>query len=109
MATFRCGLCGRVSKTSACRCFMDRSDIKGSAMNSDMFFKSAIDGNVIGTGREQIELLLHDRNRLLLAIDYWSHCMSEGMRATCPEKCDELASFLISCKVAPWYIPKMTE
>ena len=73
----------------------------------DELFKSAIDGEVIGTGREQIKLLLQDRERLLLAIDYWSHCMSEGMRMTCPEKCNELADFLISCKVSPWYIPKI--
>lgn len=74
---------------------------------NDVLFRSAIDGEVIGTGKEQIELLLHDRNRLLLAIDYWSHCMSEGMRVTCPEKAGELADFLISCKVSPWYIPKV--
>jgi hypothetical protein len=82
----------------------DCADMPGDNGN-EMLFRSALDGEVIGTGREQIELLLHDRNRLLLAIDYWSHCMSEGMRVTCPEKAGELADFLISCKISPWYIP----
>lgn len=55
--------------------------------------------------QEQIKQLKETSDRLLLAIDYWSHCMSEGMRLTCPEKASELADFLISCKIAPWYIP----
>ena len=74
-------------------------------MDADRLFRSAQDGEIIGNGREQVALLVADRNRLLQAIAYWSHCTSEGMRLTCPEKCDELADFLISCKISPWYIP----
>lgn len=37
-------------------------------------------------------------------VQYWSYCTSEGMRATCPEKVDELADFMIDLKIAPWYI-----
>lgn len=75
-------------------------------MDAERLFKSAQDGEIIGDGREQVALLLKDRERLINAIGYWSHCTSEGMRMTCPEKCSELADFLISCKVAPWYIPR---
>lgn len=49
--------------------------------------------------------LIKERDRLLDSIKFWSYCMSQGMLATCPERVDELANFLISCKVAPWYIP----
>lgn len=44
--------------------------------------------------------------KLLEGIRYWSYCMSEGMRATAPEKCDELMGFLIGCKIDPYYMPK---
>lgn len=46
-----------------------------------------------------------DRAKLLEGIRYWSYCTSEGMRATAPEKCDELFDFLIQCKIAPYYMP----
>lgn len=48
--------------------------------------------------------VIKERDRLRDGIDFWSYCMSQGMRETCPEKVEELAAFLISCKVAPWYI-----
>jgi len=35
---------------------------------------------------------------------YWSYCTSKGMLETCPEKVEELADFLISLKIAPYYI-----
>lgn len=51
------------------------------------------------------EDLKKEIDRLLDGIRYWSYCMSEGMRATCPEKVEELMDFLISCKIAPYYKP----
>ena len=48
--------------------------------------------------------LIKERDRLRDGIDFWSYCMSQGMLETCPEKVDELADFLIRCKVAPWCI-----
>lgn len=52
--------------------------------------------------------LINDRDRLRDGIDYWSYCMSQGMQQTCPEKVDELGDFLMSCKVAPWYVRTKT-
>lgn len=75
-------------------------------MDNKLLWKSLQDGEVIGTGKEQIELLLHERNRLLRNIEYWSHCTSEGMQLTCPEKREELSAFLSSCRITPWFIPK---
>ena len=37
-------------------------------------------------------------------VRYWSYCMSQGMRAECPEKVGELADFLIDLKIAPYYV-----
>jgi len=48
--------------------------------------------------------LIKERDRLRDGIDFWSYCMSQGMRDTCPERVEELADFLMSCKVAPYYI-----
>ena len=50
--------------------------------------------------------LIKERDLLLDGIKYWSYCASEGMRVKCPEKVEELAAFLISCKVSPWYVSR---
>ena len=52
--------------------------------------------------------LIQERDRLLAGIRDWSYCTSQGMRRECPEKVEELAEFLISCKIAPWYIRTKT-
>jgi hypothetical protein len=53
------------------------------------------------TERDTFEIELR---RVRNGVDYWSYCMSEGMRKTCPEKVDELMDFLISLKIAPYYV-----
>lgn len=53
-----------------------------------------------------IQRLAKENAKLLEGIRYWSYCTSEWMRATAPEKCDELAGFLMGCKIAPYYMPK---
>lgn len=35
-------------------------------------------------------------------ITFWSYCMNQGMRKTCPEREEELMAFLTSFNVAPY-------
>lgn len=39
--------------------------------------------------------------RLKTGINYWAHCMWQGMLKTCPENKEELREFLASCGVEP--------
>ncbi len=59
---------------------------------------------LLGEAKAEIERLKTETSRLIEGMRYWSYCMSEGMRATCPEKCEELMDFLISCQIAPYYV-----
>ncbi len=43
--------------------------------------------------------------RLRAGVAQWSYCASQGMKSECPEKVEELADFLMSCGVAPYYMP----
>lgn len=48
------------------------------------------------------EKLKQENSTLRKSIDYWSHCMWEGMLKTCPKKKEELRKFLASCGVEPY-------
>ena len=65
-------------------------------------------GNIMGHGESCVHGHLcnscEEIQRLRDGIRYWSYCMSEGMRITCPEKVTELMDFLISLKIAPYYV-----
>jgi hypothetical protein len=50
--------------------------------------------------------LIKERDRLLAGIFRWSYCASEGMKKNCPNECEDLAAFLLSCKIAPYYIER---
>jgi hypothetical protein len=52
----------------------------------------------------EIERLKEELAKLRDNVSYWSYCMSQGMRAECPEKVQELADFLIGLKIAPYYV-----
>ena len=58
----------------------------------------------VGELRTKLIEVQVENSKLLEGIRYWSYCMSEGMRATAPEKCEELFDFLIQCKIAPYYM-----
>lgn len=64
--------------------------------------------NTVEQWKDRCEKLEAERKRLRDGIDYWSYCMSQGMLQTCPEKVDQLTEFLMSCKIAPWYIRTRT-
>ena len=59
----------------------------------------------LAAARQRIETLEAENSRLIDGVRYWSYCMSQGMRAECPEKVEQLMDFLISCKIAPYYMP----
>jgi hypothetical protein len=48
--------------------------------------------------------LIKERDRLLEGVRSWSYCTSQGMRGECPEKVEQLADWLLSCKIAPYYL-----
>ena len=48
--------------------------------------------------------LLKERDRLREGVKAWAYCTSEGMKAFAPEKVNDLADFLLSCNVSPYYI-----
>lgn len=60
----------------------------------------------VGELRTKLTEVQAENATLLEGIRYWSYCTSEGMRSGCPEKCEELADFLMGCKIAPYYMPK---
>lgn len=51
-----------------------------------------------------IKELRDELKRVRDGVEFWSYCMSEGMRTTCPERVTELMDFLISLKIAPYYV-----
>ena len=53
-----------------------------------------------GTSYEQA--LEAEVQRLRDGIEFWSYCMDQGMKATCPESVEELSDFLMSCNIAPY-------
>jgi hypothetical protein len=58
----------------------------------------------LAAAQAENERLRGELTRVADGVRYWCYCMSEGMRATCPEKVEELTDFLISLKIAPYYV-----
>lgn len=48
--------------------------------------------------------LLKEQVRLREGIRQWAYCTSQGMMTFEPSKVNELAGFLLSCHVTPYYI-----